>query len=313
MVSYKCEKCNKEFKQKINYTNHVNRKNPCNKKYKCEKCNKEFNQKNHYISHINRKIPCNLEKLYKCNVCGKEFSHKSSCSRHQKKCNNYPKLDIKNIKSTVNNNSINNVNYINANNYNNIINNNIFILPYNEKDKISLSDSMYKSILNSGYKCIPKLIEQCHFNKNHPAYHNIYIPNIKEKYVLIYTGNEWEIRNSDKILDDIINYKIDELEDKFDEIILDLPDKVISKFRKFLEKKESDNTINLIKEDLKILLYNKRHIPQNTRNILKDCSNNEVENINNKDIKKIEELLKKVNNKDFNKIYSKIEELINLT
>ena len=61
------------------------------------------------------------------------------------------------------------------------------------------------------------------------------------------------------------------------------------------------------------MLYNKRHIPQNTRNILKDCSNNEIESINKKDIKKIEELLQKANSKDFKKIYSKIEELINLT
>ena len=29
MVEYKCNKCNKIFKQKIHYTNHLNRKFPC--------------------------------------------------------------------------------------------------------------------------------------------------------------------------------------------------------------------------------------------------------------------------------------------
>ena len=303
MVIYKCNKCNKEFKQKINYTAHLNRINPCNKKYKCEKCNKEFTQKNHYISHINRKTQCNKEKTFSCNICNKSFNHKSSYSRHQKTCRYPSPLSDTN---KINTNNCNNINNINTNSYNNnVINNNIYILPYNEKDKISLSDSMYKSILNSGYKCIPKLIEECHFSKNQPEYHNIYIPNIKDKYVLIYTGNEWEIRNSDKVFNDIINYKIDELEDKFDEIILDLSPRVINKFKKFIHKKEEDNTINLIKEDLKILLYNKRYIPQNTRNMLKDKNSSKI------DISKIEKLLKTINHNDIDKIYNQIEQIIN--
>ena len=38
MVKYSCEKCGKSFKQKGHYTNHINRKNPCeNIKDKIEK------------------------------------------------------------------------------------------------------------------------------------------------------------------------------------------------------------------------------------------------------------------------------------
>lgn len=29
MVTYTCEKCNKVFKQKVHYTTHLNKKNPC--------------------------------------------------------------------------------------------------------------------------------------------------------------------------------------------------------------------------------------------------------------------------------------------
>jgi uncharacterized C2H2 Zn-finger protein len=90
MVFYKCEKCNKEFSQKSNYTSHINRKKSCiindnniidnnindnnintntttNNIYKCEKCNKEFNKKFNYLSHINKKNPCNSNDLIKEN------------------------------------------------------------------------------------------------------------------------------------------------------------------------------------------------------------------------------------------------------
>ena len=84
MVFYKCEKCNKEFNQKSNYTSHINRKKSCilndnnidnniddnninnntnNNIYKCEKCNKEFNKKFNFLSHINKKNPCNSNDL----------------------------------------------------------------------------------------------------------------------------------------------------------------------------------------------------------------------------------------------------------
>ena len=84
MVFYKCEKCNKEFSQKSNYTSHINRKKSCiindnniidnnindnnintntNNIYKCEKCNKEFYQKCNYLLHINKKNPCNSKDL----------------------------------------------------------------------------------------------------------------------------------------------------------------------------------------------------------------------------------------------------------
>ena len=65
MVIYTCEKCNKEFNQKSNYSKHINRKKLCNSNekniiiYKCEKCNKEFNYKTSYLYHINKINSCN--------------------------------------------------------------------------------------------------------------------------------------------------------------------------------------------------------------------------------------------------------------
>ena len=45
---------------------------------------------------------------------------------------------------------------------------------------------MYIKILKRGSNCIPKLLEAIHFNPEKPENHNIYIPNIKNNYVMIY-------------------------------------------------------------------------------------------------------------------------------
>ena len=58
MVTYTCERCNKTFKQKCHYNNHLKRKNPCNRIFKCERCGKQFKTKQHFIKHQNRKKPC---------------------------------------------------------------------------------------------------------------------------------------------------------------------------------------------------------------------------------------------------------------
>ena len=243
MPSYNCEKCGKTFPQKSNYTFHINKKNSCTKDYKCNNCNKSYK----FLSGISR--------------------HKKECKMKEKSIQKKPK------EKQIINNEINIINNIN-NTHNN--NTNIYILPYNGKDKIKLSEESYLKILNNGSKYIPKLIEESHFNKEQPEYHNIYIPNIKEKYVLVYTGIEWEIKNSDEILDEIINYKIDELEGKFDDIINELPENIVNKFKKFIYEKEEDTTINMIKKYLKILLYNKRHIPLETRKKLASSDKNDI-------------------------------------
>jgi len=44
MVAYICKRCNKEYKNKKDYTRHINRINVCepSKRYDCEYCNKNF-------------------------------------------------------------------------------------------------------------------------------------------------------------------------------------------------------------------------------------------------------------------------------
>ena len=56
-VIYKCNKCDKEFNQKIDYQRHLKKKKPCFKKvmkdpsFSCDQCNKSFNNKSNLNRH----------------------------------------------------------------------------------------------------------------------------------------------------------------------------------------------------------------------------------------------------------------------
>jgi hypothetical protein len=58
MVVYTCEDCGKKFKDKQDYTRHINRKTSCKKPENCQK--------------------------FICNLCNKEFTSQFSMKRHQR-------------------------------------------------------------------------------------------------------------------------------------------------------------------------------------------------------------------------------------
>ena len=75
MVQYICKICLKEFRQKIDYTRHINRK------YKCKEIN---------ISNLSRaKTGTNtieIEINNTCTFCNRKYKRKSELNRHLKNC-----------------------------------------------------------------------------------------------------------------------------------------------------------------------------------------------------------------------------------
>jgi len=150
------------------------------------------------------------------------------------------------------------------NNSHNTINvqNNIKLLSYSDTDRSHLTDKDILKCLKHSNFCIPYLIEKVHFDTNKPENHNVYISNLKNKYVMMYDGNKWKCADRDEqitnLIDDnegIIEYKLEEwLEDgiKYPEMM--------KKFNRYIEKKDNDKVINKIKDEIKLLLYNNRNI-----------------------------------------------------
>ena len=150
----------------------------------------------------------------------------------------------------------------NTNNITNNIQNNIKLLNYKETDTSHLTENDYVKCLEHYNFCVPHLIRKIHFNPKKPENHNIYISNLKNSYVMIYINNKWKVKNRDETILRMIDDKQVILEKKIQEWVesgIQYP-KVMAKFSRYIEKREEDDVINAIKEDIKLMLYNNRNM-----------------------------------------------------
>jgi hypothetical protein len=128
------------------------------------------------------------------------------------------------------------------------------LLAYRDTDTSHLTREDYKSCYKRINHCVKHLIEKVHFNPSKPENMNIYISNMKDRYLMIYDGANWNLANKKEELERLYEEKEMMLEEWLDSN----PDPVLKeKFVKYLNNKESDECINHIKEEIKLLLYNK--------------------------------------------------------
>lgn len=261
-------------------------------------------------SAINPQNPShNTKSEHTCNYCLKNFSRSDNLSRHLdlyckvkkqqdnekekifkslleqmeelKKQNNkiikenkQLRKDNKNLmtKVTHNVNSHNITNNHNTqNNTQNNIKNNVNIVAFGEEDLSYISDKVCKYFLKKGYQSVPQLIEHIHFNKNKPEYNNVYIPNMRDIYAMIFDGSEWNLGDKKEVIQQLFDDKHFFLENKFDELMGTLDDVTKKKFKRFLDSlknadtKDNRKIINNLKNEIKLLLYNKRNLIIDTR------------------------------------------------
>ena len=161
---------------------------------------------------------------------------------------------------------------VNTNNITNNIQNNFKLLNYKETDTSHLTENDYVRCLEHYNFCVPHLIRKIHFNPKKPENHNIYISNLKNSYVMIYMNNKWKVKNRDETISRVIDDKQIILEKKIQEWVQSGKQypKVMAKFSRYLEKREENDVINAIKEDIKLMLYNNRNmIIENNKKLLK--------------------------------------------
>jgi len=224
-------------------------------KYICDKCEKTFDNLTHFNRHITGKYLCLKSNI--CTICDKYFKHKSSMYRHIKKCGAIIKTSSAPITNTVVNNN---------NTTNNLLNiAKVNIVKFGSENISHISDDMYKKILGRGVRAIEEFIECSHFDKTHPENHNIYITNIRNEYLVLYDGDKWIITQRDEKLEDIIYAKSDFLCRKFKELSNSMNPNDVFKFKKFMEIKDDQTTIDLIKHELVLKFYNNRHVPAELR------------------------------------------------
>ena len=138
---------------------------------------------------------------------------------------------------------------------NNVVN--IQLLNHPDTDYSHLTHTDYITCIHDCNHCIKSLIEKVHFNKNKPENMNIYLSNIKGKYVMIYKDNTWQISDKKRQIDDLYDNNEMLLENWYDEYKEKYPNIILS-FKRYLKNRDEDVVLNRIKDEILLMLYNKR-------------------------------------------------------
>jgi len=303
---YQCEKCGKEFKYKYLLSNHENRKFTCATTKNFEENHEE---KIKIIeNNINTKTRLSIEKETICLFCNKPQSFQNNTYRHIKKyCSVKKELDneldklkkdrfeklnnqqikirdeeikirdekIKELENKLKTNTGTTIN--NNITVNNTQNNVVVINPFGKEDLSHMDDNDYERFLNGFFPGFIKYIEKVHFDENAPRNHNIYISNLKSKYLSIHNGLKWETRTKNDVIDSFIIRKHNELTDKYEELEESnkLSKKIVDNYQEFCESFTSEEAQKTTKSDVLLMLYgNKDKIKtqKNKRIIINDSN-----------------------------------------
>ena len=266
----------------------------------CNYCNQIFTLKNSLARHLNNRCKIKKEDTNKKEEIYQlllkqmkelEENNKKQMDETNKKINELMNENLKLrkeiakskvINNSINNGIINNIDKqnINSNNQlNNITNNNLHInlIGHGKEDLSFITNDQMKKILNKGFKSIENLTQIIHFDKNRPENHNIYISNIKDSYIMMYDGIDWKLMNRENCLQDLYDDKSDYLVEKFEELQCKLDESTLKRFGNFLSRKDDDKIIEQTKKEIKLILYNNRKIPEETRKLLRLNDENMIE------------------------------------
>ena len=297
MEKYKCLVCQFSTNHKPNFERHTR-----TKKHKKNTKNIALFSNHIALNSSNIAFYSAPKPLYQCKYCDKVLQHQSSLSRHIKySCKKNKDEDLKElarlfnekekmakdnellllmekkdkqlenmqkqIDKLTNKLQIQNVNNGTVNNgtvNNNTIN--IQLLNHKDTDYSHLTHKDYMACISNCNKCVTTLIEKVHFNPNKPENMNIYLSNIKGKYIMIYKDNEWQIQNKKVQVDDLYDHNEMVLETWYDEYKEKYPH-IVHSFKRYLKNRDGDVLLNQAKEEILMMMYNKRKmIPDGAKN-----------------------------------------------
>lgn len=296
---FKCIECNKAFTRKDNLTRHIKYfcKHQINESIKSNVLVKQNNNdniqpelkqdihndkltsiKNNTKSQLIDPIKNTKKDLrYKCNYCKKDFCRSDVLNKHLSgRCAVKKHIDVqkeamyqKLLKQVEQQQE--QINYLTKKMCNSPSTNqsnssyNIQLLAFGQEDNSHITNTDYKSIINKGYNSVQELVKHIHFNIDKPENHNLYISNIRGNYVMIYNGTRWTLGNKKDTINQLYIDKRNLLVEKFDELVGELSENAIRKFNRFINEQQDDASIKSIKEEIKLILYNNKNIPETTK------------------------------------------------
>ncbi|VBB19028.1 hypothetical protein YASMINEVIRUS_1560 [Yasminevirus sp. GU-2018] len=274
MSLYECNECQSTFKRKENLEYHL-KNNVCTgkihdtdvddndkKKFLCKYCNKGFTSSTNMYRHVNH--ACKVKKRSdeeKTQIYERLLKLEEKLEEERKKNNALEKKVVsleKTVKKTKGAKTI--INNTNSNNTNNGIVANINLIGYGKEDISKIDRKELIKILQHGFNSTIKLTEAVHFNPKHPEYHNVYITNMKDKYAMMFDGKDWTLTTKDDLISKIYDDKKNYIEENMDEFIDSLTVSRKNALDRWLATDDEDEKITQIKNEIKMLLYNKRNV-----------------------------------------------------
>ena len=264
MVLYECKTCAFVTVMKSNYVTHLKTQKhkklikgspnialgspnialsrPISSKVLCKYCSQNFNHKSSMYKHI--KYACTKNKDEDMKELVRLMNLK--IEQTEKELKSHIEIQNKQIEKLMGKLEING-------SFNTTINN-IQLLAYKNTDISHLTDKDYSSCIKQVNYCVKKLIEKIHYNPEKPENMNIYISNIKDKFLMIYDGLNWNLSNKEYELDKLYEEKEYLLEEWLDDNRFP---ELKEKFVRYLNNKEKDDNLNAIKDEIKLFMYNK--------------------------------------------------------
>jgi uncharacterized C2H2 Zn-finger protein len=282
---------------------------PSSKKNECYYCYNIFSKKSNLERHIknsclvvkekNKKLQDIYEELQNMRIKfeNMETKFENMETKHDKEISELRSQLITNQKEG------DSITY-NHNGDNNVINNtiNIVITGCGKEDMNKINPELEDiiSMLSRGWQSPKYIINKTHFNPKFPEYHNLYIPDIKNKFVMINNGQNYLLKNITDVINDLYDRHIDYIKEKFNEYGDVIPKSKRNALNQLFKlypidekekNKEKDEMRKRLFEDIKLLLFNKRCIPIKTREKITK-QNKEKMDLQNKEkmnlLKKIE-------------------------
>jgi hypothetical protein len=212
--------CIRNYFNKKNETSKVIIKRSISKNIKCEICNKLFNTRQAKYKH---KLKCKqeqtineLENTKLNNIIKKKDKQLTQMTTHVNKLNKILNriCDFNSFSKSnkITNNTDNRKTQINNTLTNNTQNNNhqqVKINNFGEEDISYITAEKKKNLLIDPRNSITKLIDDTHFNSDHPENANVRIPNKKQPFIELYVDNSWKIFNQYKTICNILRDKKD--------------------------------------------------------------------------------------------------------
>jgi hypothetical protein len=192
---------------------------------------------------------------------------------------------IQNI--TTDNSHITNTTHIdNSKNTNNTQNNfqnnvqNITLYGYGKEDISKIDKNLLFNGINRVYGAPLHLTKAIHFNEKFPEYNNIYIASMKDKYGMQYDGKEWNLVDKNKLIDQIYEDKKVIVADNVENFSSKLSTSKKERIKDWLDNEThpDDKGTSDVKDEMKLLLYNKRKMAMDRRDEIK-----KIEKKNRKD------------------------------